>query len=216
MWQYQSHLRTFDRSLSWPSLQPYITFTSHILSSVFVLLSNLIIPWKFISHYPCFYPYPWVSQLLWGKLLPMVTGILKNIPLFPILQKNSTQPGCLLFSALMKPEFLEGMMSFCQLSASSDMSLQQLSRIRCCWSSSSGDTAGERQDHPETKGKPPQQLVMAVLSSVQCLKCPDFHSDDSFLPYFTKGKFLYPLRIILGASRRTFKETQSVISSYEI
>lgn len=86
--------------------------------------------------------------------------------------------------------FLEGMMSFCQLSASSDMSLQQLSRTRCCLSSSSGDIAGERQDHPGAIGKAAGLLAMAVLGSVQCLKGPDFHSDDGFLPYLTKGKDL--------------------------
>lgn len=102
VWQYQSHLRTLYRSLSYPSLQPFVTFTSHVHSSVSVLLSNLIIPWKFVT-ISCFYSYPLVSQVLWGKLFPMVAGILRNTLLIPILQKNSTQPGHLLYSALMKP-----------------------------------------------------------------------------------------------------------------
>lgn len=64
-----------------------VTFTSHITSSAFVLLSNLIIPWKFIT-LSCFYPYPWVSQLLRGKLFPMVTGILKKNPFMPYTAKE--------------------------------------------------------------------------------------------------------------------------------
>lgn len=101
-------------------------------------------------------------------------------------------------------------MRLCQLSASSDMSLQQLSSIRCCLSSSSGDAAGEGQDHQGAQGKQPQLLVRAVLGSGWHLKCPDFHSNDGFLLCFTKVKFLNPLKNISRVSRKTFKETQTV------
>lgn len=52
-----------------------------------VLLSNHIIPWKFIT-LSCVYPYPWVSQLLWGNMFQCWQASLK-MPFVPYTAKES-------------------------------------------------------------------------------------------------------------------------------
>lgn len=87
-------------------------------------------------------------------------------------------------------------MSFCQLSASSDMCLQQPQQdqvppeqqLKRLWQKG-------RTTRCESKREAVTAAVMGMFGSIEHLKSLDFHSAGGFLGFFAKGELLDPLCI---------------------
>lgn len=124
IWQYQS---SPNKIVLLPVSAAFYHFCLLLYFLHTIVLWNFVVPCK--SYCPISKS-TYGSQFLWGNPFPhwcpQVVGILKIIPLVPILQKNSNlQPGYLAFSTLMKVLAVRRIVSFSQLPTSSETCLEQ-------------------------------------------------------------------------------------------